>query len=82
MQENGEQEAMDELTKIRLEFEEIERKRKLAKYEEEYGITEEEFDALPESVLEALEYLHREVEDRHANASDVEEWLSKCPLRV
>ena len=82
MEENEEPIPIEKLAQMYIRLEEVKRERLQAEYEREYGITEEEFDALPESVLEALEYLHREVEDRHANASDVEEWLSKCPLRV
>ena len=72
---------IEKLAQMYIRLEEAKRDRLQAEYEREYGITEEEFDALPESVLKALEYLHREVEDMHVNASDVEDWLSKCPLR-
>ena len=71
---------IDELADMYARLREAERKRMLAKYNREYGITEEEFDALPKSVLDALEYMDKKIEDMYQNANDVDEWLNKCPL--
>ena len=49
----------EKLAQMYIRLEEAKRDRLQAEYEREYGITEEEFDSLPESVLKALEYLHR-----------------------
>ena len=80
MQENEEPMPLDALAKAYARLEEAKRERILAKYEREYGITEEEFNALPKSVLDALEYMDKKIEDMYQNANDVDEWLNKCPL--
>ena len=80
MQENEELMPLDELAKAYARLEEAKRERILAKYEREYGITEEEFDALPKSVLDALEYMDNKIEDMYQNANDIDEWLNRCPL--
>lgn len=80
MEGNEEPMPIDELADMYARLREAERKRMLAKYNREYGITEEEFDALPKSVLDALEYMDKKIEDMYQNANDVDEWLNKCPL--
>ena len=80
MEGNEEPIPINELADMYARLREAERKRMLAKYNREYGITEEEFDALPKSVLDALEYMDKKIEDMYQNANDVDEWLNKCPL--
>ena len=80
MGENEEPMPIDELADMYARLREAKRKRMLAKYEREHGITEEEFNALPKSVLDALKYLNKKIEEMYQNVDDVEEWLNKCPL--
>ena len=74
--------SIEMLAQMYMKLEDVKREQLQAEFEREYGITEEEFDALPDSVLETLEYLHTEVQDMHVNASDVEEWLSNVLLDI
>lgn len=80
MQESEELMPIEELVKAQMRLEELTRERLQAQYEREYGITEEEFNALPKSVLDALKYMDKKIEDMYENANNVEEWLNRCPL--